>query len=64
MEGAARRMPLLRGIAPAPQAVQWDSVATYRVQLRRVANRSCGSTTCYEAVMLDAEPNGLVERIR
>jgi hypothetical protein len=48
--------PLLGGLLPAPRAVGWGTVATYRVELRTVAEGSCGAATCYEAVLLDAAP--------
>jgi hypothetical protein len=50
-----RRVPLLGGLAPAPQVIQWDALATYRVKLRATAGESCGAATCYEA-LLDIAP--------
>jgi hypothetical protein len=49
-----RRVPLLSGLLPAPEAVNWGTVATYRVQLRVMPDKPCGDTTCYEAMLLDA----------
>jgi hypothetical protein len=51
-----RRVPLLGSMAPAPQVVHWEVVATYRVQLQPVPAGSCGGTTCYEALVLDVAP--------
>jgi hypothetical protein len=51
-----RGIPLLGSLLPGPQELDWDVVATYRVQLRAVANRRCGATACYEALVLDATP--------
>jgi hypothetical protein len=51
-----RRLPLLGHLLPAPQALQWGTVATYRVRLRASANSICGTGTCYEAVLLTAAP--------
>jgi hypothetical protein len=50
------RLPLLRGLLPAVQPVQWGVVATYRVQLRAAHASSCASPPCYQAVLLDAAP--------
>ena len=47
-----RWLPLLGGALPRPQTVQWDRLATYRVQLRVAPGRACPD--CYEAVLLDA----------
>jgi hypothetical protein len=52
----ARRVPLLSGLLPAPQAVDWGEVAVYRAELRATADESCGAGTCYEALVLDAVP--------
>jgi hypothetical protein len=49
-------VPLLGGLLPAPQAVQWGEVATYRVELRAMPGKGCGAATCYEAGLLDAAP--------
>jgi hypothetical protein len=51
-----RRVPVLGGLAPAPQAVHWEVVATYRVRLGAMPHRLCGTTPCYEARLLDAAP--------
>jgi hypothetical protein len=51
-----RRVPLLGGLLPAPQAVAWGWVATYRVELRALAEGPCGGSGCYAAVLLDAAP--------
>jgi hypothetical protein len=53
---ALRRLPPLGGLLPAPQAVDWGEVATYRVELRAMPGEPCGAATCYEAVLLDAAP--------
>jgi hypothetical protein len=52
-----RRVPLLGDLLPAPQAVRWEEVATYRVELRAAPNEMCGAATCYEALLLDAAPD-------
>jgi hypothetical protein len=49
------RVPLLSRLVPAPQAIQWDVVATYRVRLQALPSALC-STTCYKAVVLDGQP--------
>jgi hypothetical protein len=50
-----RRVPVLGGFVPAPQAAQPNAVTTYRVRFRAVSDEWCGAT-CYEAVLLDALP--------
>jgi hypothetical protein len=50
-----RRLPLL-GDLPAPQVVDWGEVATYLVELRAMPDEVCGAATCFEALLLDAEP--------
>jgi hypothetical protein len=50
------RIPILGDMLPAPQVLRWGAVATYRVRLRAVANSICGTTPCYEAVLLDVAP--------
>jgi hypothetical protein len=52
----ARRVPLLVGLLPAPQMVNWGEVATYRVELRAISGEPCGTGPCYEAMVLDAAP--------
>jgi hypothetical protein len=51
-----RRVPLLSGLLPAPEAMDWGTVATYRVELRSMPDAGCGAATCYEALLLDAAP--------
>jgi hypothetical protein len=51
-----RRLPLLGGLLPAPQAAAWGKVATYRLQLWAIPDAVCAAATCYEAVLLDAAP--------
>jgi hypothetical protein len=51
-----RRVPLLGSLLPAPQELDWGTVATYRVQLRAVTRGPCSAATCYEALVLDAAP--------
>jgi hypothetical protein len=51
-----RRVPLLGDPLPAPQAVDWWEVATYRVELRATPDEACGAATCYEALLLDGAP--------
>src|SRR5262249_2553509 len=53
---AVRRVPLLGGLLPAPQALDWGVVATYRVRLRAIPESICGSGVCFEAVLLGAGP--------
>jgi hypothetical protein len=48
-----RRVPLLRSVVPAPQAIRWGAVAVYRIQLQ--VERPCGAA-CYAVVLLDAAP--------
>jgi hypothetical protein len=52
----ARRVPLLVGLLPAPQVVNWGEVATYRAELRAISGEQCGAGLCYEAIVLDAAP--------
>jgi hypothetical protein len=53
-----RHVPLLGEQVPAPQALRWGAVATYRVQLRLAPAVSCsGMRVCYAALLLDAEPD-------
>jgi hypothetical protein len=49
-----RRVPQLGGLLPAPQAVDWGEIATYRVRLQAIPKSSCGTNVCFEAVLLDA----------
>lgn len=52
-----RRVPVLRWWAPTPQVVQWNDVATYRIQVRAVSCRPHHALPCtYEALLLDAAP--------
>jgi hypothetical protein len=51
-----RRVPLLGGLLPVPQVVDWGEVVTYRVELRTTADEPCGAGACYEAMVLDAAP--------
>jgi hypothetical protein len=52
-----QQVPLLNNLVPAPQALQRESVATYRVQLRGVPNSICGAGVCHEALLLDTAPD-------
>jgi hypothetical protein len=52
-----QQLPLLNNLVPAPQALQWGSVATYRVQLRGLPNSICGIGVCHEALLLDTAPD-------
>jgi hypothetical protein len=54
-----RRLPLVGSFAPAPHALPWGAVGTYRVQLR--AAPTCPAPSCYEAVLVDAAPDALGE---
>jgi hypothetical protein len=47
-----RRLPLLAGMLPAPQALQWGSVATYRVRPQQMSADTCPSALCYGALLL------------
>jgi hypothetical protein len=49
-----RRLPWLASLAPRAQALRWDEVAVYRVQLRVQARAYGGAGVCYEALLLDA----------
>jgi hypothetical protein len=51
-----RRVPLLSGLLPALQAVRWEGVATYRVELRTMPGAPCGAAPCYEVLLLDTAP--------
>jgi hypothetical protein len=51
-----RRIPLLGRLVPPAQEVRWGVPATYRVQLRRAAAKSCTSQLCIEAILLDPAP--------
>jgi hypothetical protein len=52
-----RRIPLLARFAPAPQALQWQVVATYRVRVQAIPASICGTGVCVQAVLLDAAPD-------
>jgi hypothetical protein len=49
-----RRVPLLGDLLPAPQALDWGEVATYRVQVRALPQGSCGMGRCVAAILLEA----------
>lgn len=51
-----RRLPWLGSLASGAQAIRWDEVAIYRVQLRVQVRAHCDGIRCYEAVLLDAAP--------
>jgi hypothetical protein len=51
-----RRVPLMGGLLPAPQELDWGEVATYQVELRATPDGPCGDGACYEALVLDAAP--------
>jgi hypothetical protein len=52
-----RRIPFLSGLAAAPQVVNWEAVATYRVQLRTIFCHTGSTPLCgYAALLLDAAP--------
>jgi hypothetical protein len=53
------RLPLLGSVVPAPQAIQWSMVATYRVQLLAVAASRRGGAPYYAALLQDATPGSL-----
>lgn len=53
---ALRSLPLLGPLVPPPQAVRWDWVSTYRIQLRSTPCSSGEPADCYEAVLLDVAP--------
>lgn len=50
-----RWLPLLGRLAPAPQRPRWGTPAFYRVRLQTLPGSSCAS--CYEALLLDADPS-------
>jgi hypothetical protein len=52
-----RRVPLGSQMIAPPQTPRWWMPATYRVQLRAAVGL-CGVPPCYEALLLDAAPNG------
>jgi hypothetical protein len=47
--------------APHPLLAHWGAVATYWVQLRAAPVGTCTSPPCYQALLLDAAPDALVE---
>lgn len=51
-----RRVPLLRGLAPAPQVLQWGEAATYLVRLQVMPGSACGIARCFQAVLQNAAP--------
>jgi hypothetical protein len=53
---ALRRLPLIGRLAPRPQVLRWGAPATYRVRLRASPALACGTSPCYEALLLDAAP--------
>jgi hypothetical protein len=48
-----RRLPLVGTVVPAPEVLQWYTIATYHVHLQ--IEQLCPST-CYTAVLLDTAP--------
>jgi hypothetical protein len=50
-----RRVPFLGSVTPPPQELHWDTLTSYRIQLRA---GSCGwaHLPCYEALLVDAGP--------
>jgi hypothetical protein len=55
--GLLRRLPAVSRLVPPPPTPHMGVLATYRIQLRAVAEGLCGGTAyCYEAVLLDAVP--------
>jgi hypothetical protein len=50
-----RRLPQVDRLVPAPQAVHWGEVATFRVRIRAVPAGFCAAPPCYQA-LLDAAP--------
>jgi hypothetical protein len=54
-----RQIPFLARFAPAPQALHWGLVATYRVRVQAVPESICGTGMCSEVALLDAAPDGL-----
>jgi hypothetical protein len=55
-----RRVPPVSQMIAPPQTPRWWMPASYRVQLRAAAGL-CGVPPCYEALLLDAAPNGPLE---
>ena len=49
-----RRIPLLSRIVPGPQQVRWGATRVYRVELRFATGYTCGTSSCYDALLLDA----------
>jgi hypothetical protein len=45
-----------RPVVPGQQPVQWGVLATYRMQVATKPERSCSTSVCFEAVLLDAAP--------
>ncbi len=52
-----RLFPLLRSLAPEPQAVQWGTAGVYRLQI--LIPRPCGAAICADARLLDARAGSL-----
>jgi hypothetical protein len=50
-----RHMPLVGAFLPAPQAIHWGVVATYRARILAPSDTRCGSA-CAVVVLLDAAP--------
>jgi hypothetical protein len=51
-----RGLPLVGSFVPAPHAIPWGAVGTYRVQLRAVPTGTCLAPPCYEALLPDTMP--------
>jgi hypothetical protein len=51
-----RRVPLVGRLAPRAQVLREGNVGTFRVQQHAVPGSTCA--TCYEALLLDADPSG------
>ena len=50
-----RGLPLLGTLAPAPQALRWQRLATYRIRLHAQGGAACRLLVCYSGEVLDAE---------
>jgi hypothetical protein len=60
LRSALSHLPLPGLLVPVPQAVQWGTLAAYHIQLRVAPLDDCSDAPpCYEAVLLDAEPDVL-----
>jgi hypothetical protein len=53
LQAFLRRLPLMGRLVPTAPVVYWGVTGVYQVQLIAAPARSCSSSTCFEALLLD-----------